>query len=130
MITTTRTDCTRDNHAVRLPNATSLGFGRDTAMRGCWVMYESNNLWFVGRVICRVQCEGKTYVEVAQASADFSHVYVRWVEPAHIKECRTHPPRRVFEFFGSDNWDRPEDIHAALAYGVSDMKDQLKARKA
>ncbi len=125
-ITTTRPDCTRDNVAVHLPNATSLGFGRRKAKRGNWVQYEVENHHFVGRVISRVTCEGKTFVEVAQASPAFAHAYIRWIAAADIRECRDNPPRHVFDFFAGE-WSKPEDIHAKLAYGVSDMQDQLSA---
>ncbi len=123
-ITTTRTDCTRDNQAVRLPNASTLGFGLWKAKRGNWVMYEVDNIHFVGRVIGRVTCERVVYIEVAQACESFSHAYVRWIKPEQVRECRAAPPKRVFEFFTGD-WSNMETIHAALAYGVSDMKDQL-----
>ena len=125
-ITTTRTDCTRDNRAVRLPNASTLGFGRWKAKRGNWVMYEIDNAHFVGRVISRVVCEGKEYVEVAQATLSFSSAHVRWIDPAAIRECRAAPPSKVFAFFAGD-WSDPETIHAALAYGVSDLHDQMAA---
>ena len=124
-ITTTRSDCTRDNNFVYLPNASTLGFGLRKAKRGNWVQWESDNGHHVGRVIGRVICEGKVYIEVAKAALDFSSAYVRWVDPAKVRECRKNPPRRVFEFFAATTWDNPEDIHAALAYGVSDLHDQL-----
>lgn len=127
MITTTRTDCKRDNVAIPLPNATSLGFGRWQAKRGNWVMYEIDNHHFVGRVIGRVTCEGKVYVEVAQATLGFTSVHVRWIKPVDVRECRPHPPRDVFEFFAG-KWDKPEEIHAKLSNGVSDMKDQLEEK--
>ena len=127
MITTTRTDCTRDNVAVHLPNATSLGFGQPKAKRGNWVMYEIDDHHFVGRVIGRVTCEGTVYVEVAQATLDFSSVHVRWIKPTDIRECRANPPRTVFEFFADEHWNNdPEQVHAKLAYGVSDLRDQLE----
>lgn len=123
-ITTTRTDCERDNVAVRLPNATSLGFGLYKAKRGNWVQYEIDNHNFIGRVIGRVLCEGKVFIEVAQASLAFDHAYIRWIRPEDVRECRMNPPKTVFDFFTGE-WNNPEDIHAKLAYGVSDMKDQM-----
>ena len=123
-ITTTRTDCTRDNVAVYLPNATTLGFGKRKAKRGNWVEYEVDNHHFVGRIISRVTCEGKVYVEVAQASPAFAHAYIGWIEPAQIRECRENPPRAVFDFFSGD-WSNVEDIHAKIAYGISDLRDQM-----
>lgn len=126
MITTTRTDCERDNKAVKLPNASTLGYGLWKAKRGHWVSYEADNAHFVGRVIGRVVCENTVYVEVAQAAEGFSCAYVRWVKPEQIRECRAVPPKSVFDFFTGE-WSNVESIHAALAYGVSDMKDQQAA---
>jgi hypothetical protein len=126
-ITTTRTDCKRDNNLVYLPNAAKYGFGLTKASRGNWIRYatdDDSEHSFVGRVISRVTCEGKIFIEIAQASLDFSCAYVRWIKPEQVRECRKNPPRSVFEFFAANNWDNPEDIHAALAYGVSDLQDQ------
>lgn len=125
MITTTRTDCTRDNVAVYLPNATMLGFGQKKAKRGNWVRYEIDNHFFVGRVIGRVTCEGEVFVEVAQATLGFSAAHVRWIKPYDVRECRAKPPRAVFDFF-AEEWTSAEEIHAKLEYGVSDLQDQLE----
>ena len=124
-ITTTRTDCTRDNVAVFLPCATTLGFGKTKAKRGNWILYERDNHKFIGRVIGRVICEGVVYVEIAKASENFSHVFVGWVKPEEVKECREKPPRAVFAFFAGFEWHSADAIHAKLAYGVSDLKDQM-----
>ena len=121
-ITTTRTDCTRDNIAVRLPNAAStLGFGKWKAKRGDWIRYEvGDNHHFCGRVISRVTCEGQTYIEIAGASGSFSSAYVHWIKPAQVRECRKAPPKTVFDFFAGD-WRDIEAIHARLA----DLNDQM-----
>ena len=123
-ITTTRTDCERSFTAVKLPNARLEGFGKRFAQPGNWIVYENADFHHVGRVICSVVCEGKTYVEIAQASIDFGSAFVRWIDPVWVKECRKSPPKTVFEFFSGD-WGSPEEIHAKLAYGVSDLKDQM-----
>lgn len=124
MTTLTRTDCTRDNVAVICPNATLLGVGTRKCKRGAWLRYEIDNQSFTGRVIGRVTCEGKVFIELAQASIDFTHVYIRWIEPGQVREVRHSPPRAVFNFFAQDDW-KPEAVFAALEHGVSDMKDQL-----
>lgn len=129
-ITTTRRDCTRDNRACHLPNASTLGFGCWKAKRGNWIVYESDDgSKHCGRVIARVLCEGAVYLEIAQASESFDSAFVRWVKPEMVRQCRASPPYTVFDFFRSA-WKNPDDIHAMLAYGVSDMRDQLAARAA
>jgi hypothetical protein len=125
--TLTRTDCKRDNVAVICPNATLLGFGTRKCKSGAWLTYEIDNSHFVGRAIGRVQCEGKTYIEIAQASECFSSVYIRWIDPSSVREIRKSAPRDVFTFFSQEEW-KPGTVFKQLEYGVSDMQDQLKAR--
>jgi hypothetical protein len=124
----TRTDCTRDNVAVICPGASLLGFGTRKCKRGSWVTYELDDHRHHGRAIGRVTCEGRIWIEIAQASDGFSSAYIRWIDPAWVKEVRPVPPRAVFAFFAMENWN-PGDVFAALDYGVSDMRDQLDARR-
>jgi hypothetical protein len=126
--TLTRTDCTRDNVAVICPNATLLGFGTHKSKRGYWLEYERDDNKRVGRVIGRVTCEGKVYIEIAVVSLAFSAVHVQWVEPCEVREIRRSPPRAVFAFLGQDEW-KPDAVFKAMEYGVSDMRDQLDARE-
>jgi hypothetical protein len=127
--TLTRTDCTRDDVRVPCPNATTLGFGLSYCKRGFWVEYEIDNQHHVGRAIGRVTCEGKVYIEVAQATLAFSTVHIRWIEPAHVREVRRAPPRHVFNFFADTSGWHPDAIFRALEYGVSDLHDQIDANE-
>lgn len=65
--TLTRSDCKRDQGAVKCPNASLPGFGCRNAGPGNWIQYEQDSLCHVGRVIGRVVCESKIYIEVAVA---------------------------------------------------------------
>jgi hypothetical protein len=121
----TRDDCERDDVKVFCPNATTLGFAGRFAKRGYWVQCAQNGVNHQGRIIGRVTCERKIYVEVAVASPCFSYVCVRWFEPHEVCEIRRAVPRKVFEFFARDNWE-PREVFAALDYGVSDLADQKK----
>src|SRR6266576_241951 len=106
-----RTDCKRDNVRVICPNASMLGFGTVTCKRGFWIHFtDENNSESVGRVIGRVVCEGKVYIEVATANRDFSSVFIRWAIPANVLEIRRAVPSSVFAFFSDSNWS-PEAIH-------------------
>lgn len=127
--TLTRTDCERDNVGVICPNATLLGFGERTSKRGKWIAFEQSNIHAVGRVVGRVTCEGKVYVEVACASQAFCSVFIRWIEPHEVKEIRPVPPSSVFEFFARDDW-MPDSVFRAMEYGVSDLKEQLASKSA
>ena len=122
----TRNDCTRDNVKVSCPNASTLGFGRSFAKRGHWLEYEIDNIKCIGRAIGRVICEGKIYIEVAQASLSFSCVHVRWINPGDVRESRRNPPRSIFTFLSQETWE-PESIFPAMEYGISDMKDQMSS---
>lgn len=125
--TLTRKDCERDNVMVICPNATLLGFGTRRCKRGNWVVFEQQDLHWTGRVIGRVRCEGKTYIEVATAAPSMCSVYIRWIEPHEVKEIRPVPPKSVFDFLARDDWN-PADVFKAMEYGVSDLKEQLAAR--
>jgi hypothetical protein len=127
MTSLTRTDCKRDDVRVPCPNATLLGFGKGYCKRGFWVQYEIDNQHHVGRAIGRVACEGKTYIELAQATLAFSSAHVRWIDPASVKEVRPAPPRHVFNFFADGDGWHPDAIFRALEYGVSDLHAQMNA---
>jgi hypothetical protein len=113
----TRTDCERDNKKVRCPNASTIGFGLTHCKRGYWLLYQVDNFFFIGRAIGRVVCEGRELIEVAQASPDMHHAYIRWIEPEQVNEIRLAPPRHVFDFFAQADW-KPETVFAQLEHGV------------
>ncbi len=129
MTNLTRTDCKRDDVKVICPTAILIGFGIRHCKRGFWVQYEIDNQHFVGRSIGRVTCEGTIYIEVAQASNNFSSAFIRWVKPEDVREIRRSPPRKVFDFFADKGGWYPEAIFRALEYGVSDMHDQMQANE-
>jgi hypothetical protein len=114
-ITTTRADCTRDNRKIPLPRASLLGMGKRFAKRGDWIRAEVSGYPTCGRVIGRVTCEGKVFVEVA-ALGSIDSPYVKWLDPAEVRECVSSPPRRIWEWISGD-WTDPEAIHARLAKG-------------
>ena len=127
MTNLTRTDCIRDNVKVICPGANLIGFGMKHCKRGYWLRYESDNYSHIGRAIGRVTCEGKIYIEAAIASQDFSSAYIRWIDPAEVREVRRAAPKHVFNFFADDAGWQPNAIFRALEYGVSDLHDQLNA---
>ena len=124
----TRTDCTRDMKQVKLPYSAGnhVGFNTWIVKPGYWFSTEDGG---AGRMICRVVCEGKDYIEAAIISDDLSSAYIRWIEAKDIRTARRVPPKSVLEFMCRDDWS-PESVHSALNYGVSDMNDQLPAYEA
>lgn len=112
----TRTDCTRDNRATILPNATLLGSSTNKAKRGSWVHYEQDNNHHAARVVGRVHCEGKTYLEVIAMDTAFTMAYVRWIEPACVRACYSGPHTRVIEFMIGD-WSDADTILTRAAQG-------------
>lgn len=116
----TRTDCERDNVAVKLPNSSSLGFSIAEAKSGYWIMYEKDDRHFIGRVICRVTCDLQIWLEIAQLSECGTHCYIRWIDPMWVKECREKPPRRPFDWITSEKWE-PQQVHDDLNYGGAQL---------
>jgi hypothetical protein len=129
----TRSDCTRDNVAVRLPCASTLGYGLPVSKRGNWVSFvildhrHSSNRAF-GRVVGRVVCEGKTYVEVMRffpdtcgvgvCWPDTGGVRVWWVDPVTVKTCYPNPPYESLDFLLGP-WTNPDAILRRGAQGFA-----------
>lgn len=111
-----RTDCTRDNRATKLPNASHLGFDLWRAKRGNWIRFDDGNGEKFGRVIGRVHCERKTYIEVCAMLGCFDCPAIRWIDPASVIQCRSAPPANIFAFITGE-WKNPADIIAAIDYG-------------
>ncbi len=113
----TRTDCTRDNVGVPLPNASFSCGGLGRAKRGNWVQFEIDSHHNAGRVVGRVQCEGKTYVEVIRTDSAMQMAYVNWIEPAAIRACYAAPHVRVMAFLAGE-WSDPDKILTTAANGL------------
>lgn len=112
----TRQDCERDLVPVKCPHASTEGFSIARAEKGNWLIYEKDNNHWVCRVICRVTCDLQVWLEVAQLSMD-GNVYIRWVDPDWVHECYLEPPRRVFNWITSEDWD-VQQVHTDLSEGV------------
>ena len=120
----TRTDCTRDNQAMICPNSSYLGFSTRTAKRGSWVTYTAYNGRHAARVIGRVTCERKTYLEVITTDTALTMAYVRWIDPADVTECYAAPRRKVLEFMMGP-WDHAETILKTAAAGFADFPSRV-----
>lgn len=112
----TRTDCTRDNRVTLCPNSTSLGYSTHKAKRGSWISYEIDNHHRVARVVGRVHCEGKTYIEVITTDSTFTFGYVRWIEPGDVRECYSGP-NMSFMAFITGPWTDVDAILTRAAAG-------------
>lgn len=104
-----RTDCKRHNCAILLPNASTLGFGLYKAKRGNWVRFNYGEERLCGRVVGGVVADGKRYIEVIALLGACHIPAVRWIEAEDVIECRSEPPRKVFEMICGD-WDDPTAI--------------------
>jgi hypothetical protein len=116
-----RTDCTRDNRAVLLPNASLLGYGLIHAKRGRWVRFDQGPGFegHHGRVIGRVLADGLVYVEIIALLGNLDCPAVRWINPMHITECVESPPRHIFDFICGE-WSNPADILARVQHGFAE----------
>ncbi len=118
----TRLDCERDNIATVCRNASTLAFNVITAKCGRWIMYEIDNHKNVGRVICRVTCQGVIYLEVAQLAEDLTFAYIRWIEPFQVREIKITPPAHLLAWITADDWS-PATVHRDLASGSHMARD-------
>lgn len=104
-----RDDCERDVQAVICPNAVHLGYSTNKAKRGSWITYETDDHHRAGRVVGRVKCEGKTYLEIVTWDTALTFAYVRWIEAHRVRECYNQPHRRVIDFL-TGPWDDLDTI--------------------
>lgn len=110
-----RKDCKRDNVKVIARNATLLGFATRVVKRGCWIVfdYEGLSTQCFGRVVGRVTCEGKVYVEVVTMFAGGQIPAIRWIDPDTILECNKSPPCEIFVWICGE-WNNPGIILTRL----------------
>lgn len=112
-----RTDCTRDNRATYLPNASHLGYDLWKAKRGNWVRFKREGMDGAhGRVIGRVHCEGKTYIEIVALLGNLDIPAIRWIEPSDVIQCRELPPKAIFDFICGD-WNARTVANAIAQFG-------------
>lgn len=123
----TRTDCTRDRCKQPLPHlvSTALAFQEVEARPGYWVAFEQCDGISHGRVIGRVHCEHKTYLEVACLTCDMAAVHVAWVLPCKVRAAYKEPPRNSLGWLLAANFNRPDAIFGDLEYGVSRDREEL-----
>jgi hypothetical protein len=111
-----RTDCTRDNRATICVNSTLLGASTNKAKRGSWIHYEQDGYHHAARVVGRVHCEGKTYLEVIAMDTAFTVAYVRWIDPACVRACYNGPHARLVAFMVGE-WKDPDALLARVHEG-------------
>ena len=120
----TRQDCKRDNVRVILPRATRLGFAKQHAKRGFWIYADSGFGQTFGRVLGRVKCEGRIYVEAILLVGGTATPCIRWIAPEDVAESYEHPPRAVLQFIMGDWHDMPSIVDrahsGALSFACSD----------
>lgn len=114
----TREDCTRDNKRTILPNSSLLGYSTNVAKRGCCLVYDHREQRVWARVVGRVHCEGKTYIEVIKTDPAFTMAYVDWIDPATVQACYAAPHRQVINFLIGE-WKDPDLILRTAANGFA-----------
>lgn len=116
----TRSDCSRDNVRVICPNSSRLGYSRYYTKRGFWISAQGEGhpeFRGVGRVLGRVRCEGKTYVEAMMFFGATMTPVLRWIEPFAVNESYAQPPRSVLQWIMGD-WSDPASLVAHAYSGA------------
>ena len=89
---------TIDRQAVRLPNASTLGYGKWRAQYGDLITFREGEQTRTGRVAGRVAYAPpltgqyaapavKNHLYVIAFGDDLTHAFVRWVDPADVITC-------------------------------------------
>jgi hypothetical protein len=112
----TRTDCKRDKRQTICVNSTWIGHSTKVARPGSWVHYEVDDHHHVARVVGRVHCEGKTYLEVITTDVAMTMAYVRWIESAMVRACYAGPHHKVMAFLTGE-WKDTDAILTTAANG-------------
>ncbi len=138
-----RTDAIIDRRQVRLPNASTLGFGKWKAQVGDLLTFrETETQLSHGRMIGRVHWaqghDGKPpirdYILVIVLNDTLDHTYERWVNPKDVERCYTLQTeytdrRKLVEYFLSDELtDSPiDEIRRSTEYGAPTVYKYRKA---
>lgn len=90
-----RTDAKFTNRTVRCPNVAPYGA---RVRRGAWITYNGESARYYGRVIGTVSAPAlgdtpavQNWLVVLQLSADGTHCYERWINPANVRTATTAP---------------------------------------
>lgn len=112
---------------VRVPNASTLGYGRWEASPGNLVTFEipradGTTSARHGRVIGRADASGrdgdpvKGWIAVIALSDNISFAYEMWIDPAWVTSCRTNGPEAI-EFFRVFLTASADDLIRMSEYG-------------
>jgi len=137
-----RTDATIDRRQVRLPNASTLGYGKWKAQVGDLVVFkETEHHYSHGRMIGRVHYASghdgqpiRDYILVIVLNETLDHTYERWVNPKDVVSCYTLQTentdrRKVCEYFLSDELVKSpiDEIRRSTEYGSATVYKYRKA---
>lgn len=110
---------TYDRKSVICKNASTLGYGVQTAKPGSWISfytdgrYSSQRSQSVGRVLGRVASvnspdgEDKTVVGhllVMKLDVSTFSSYPAWINPLDVTNCRDRPPVELMRWITGDEW--------------------------
>jgi hypothetical protein len=122
-----RTDVTTDKKLMKLPNASTLGFGKWKAQFGDMVRFTDENGNHMGRIAGRVKDGGILYAIVI-VLFDACYVGERWVKPEEITYCITirEKHQELMRFFMSDEWltTSPDELRSWAESGYASPSDQ------
>lgn len=97
-----------DGRKVICPKASLLGYSSNVARPGSWIVYldhDANRR--VARVLGRIaevednpECRG--WLAVVSPSTCMTAAYVRWIDPADVRECYAQPPQQLLSWLMGD----------------------------
>ena len=133
-----RTDAQIDRVQVKLPNASTLGYGKWKAQTGDWIAWDIPGNSGFGRVAGRVHyapaiCEDKgpirDWILVIMFSCEMTSVHEMWVNPEWVTRCYNHNDYQIalWRFMQSDDFTRcsPDVLRAWSETGYASITDQI-----
>lgn len=116
----TRDDCIRDTEDVPLPRLTGAVGEKEFASPGDWVEFrpfQDVGPIAKGRVIGRVKCEGKVYIELAYLCRNMVHIH--WAKPDDIYHCTgIERIRTSLNWLANADFSDTSKVLTDLEYGV------------
>ena len=116
---------------VRLPNASTIGYGMYYAKPGNWITWgdpqeDGSKQHRCGRVLGRIECAAYEiglgtqdcagWLGVMQLSDDMTHAYVRWVNPDWVEVCHEKPPVQLLDWITGRDWPKQgKDVARLIA---------------
>ena len=114
-----RTDAIFDRRAVRVPNASQIGYSAQIARVGDFINFTGHRFTTTGRMIGRVHWAPSTnehgviknWILAICIGSDLGHTFERWIDPKDVTQCE--PPSCIARKKLAVAWFLSDEIFTA-----------------